>query len=235
LICENRRVLQKWWRLGGMLGIAFVVVWLLKMVGTGVTPSYDDPIGEIRQYWEDDGRRYLVVQYVGLLSMLIFLLPYMVALATLLGRAERGARLWSNVSLAGGVCFVAITIAINSIWTALALGADAISDDGMRMLMYLDAAAFYIGIFPLAVFVAAGSLVIVATGAMRKWLGYVGLADGIALFAAPLVVLEDHSESPLGIFSFLTLVVGAAWIIATGVSMARQREEPGPALDAGPI
>ena len=219
-----------WWRLGGMLGIAFVVVWLLKMVGTGVTPPYDDPIGEIREYWEDDGRRYLVVQYASLLAMVIFLLPYMVALTTMLGRAEAGARLWSNVSLAGGVCFVAITIAINSIWTALALGADAISDDGMRTLMYLDAAAFYIGVFPLAVFVTAGSLVIVATGAMRKWLGYVGLADGIALFAAPLVVLEDHSESPLGIFYFLTLVVGAAWIVATGVSMARRREEPGPAL-----
>ncbi len=215
-----------WWRLGGMLGIAFVVVWLLKMVGTGVTPPYDDPIGEIREYWEDDGRRYLVVQYAGLLTMVIFLLPYMVALTTMLGRAEAGARLWSNVSLAGGVCFVAITIAINSIWTALALGADAISDDGLRTLMYLDAAAFYIGVFPLAVFVAAGSLVIVATGAMRKWLGYVGLADGIALFAAPLVVLEDHSESPLGIFYFLALVVGAAWVVATGVAMLRLREEP---------
>ena len=215
-----------WWRLGGMLGIAFVVVWLLKMVGTGVTPPYDDPIGEIREYWEDDGRRYLVVQYFGLLSMVIFLLPYMVALTTLLGRAEAGARLWSKVSLAGGVCFVAITIAINSIWTALALGADAISDDGMRTLMYLDAAAFYIGIFPLAVFVTAASLAIVATGAMRKWLGYVGLADGIALFAAPLVVLEDHSESPLGIFYFLALVVGAAWVVATGVAMLRLREEP---------
>ena len=215
-----------WWRLGGMLGIAFVVVWLLKMVGTGVTPPYDDPIGEIREYWEDDGRRYLVVQYFGLLSGVIFLLPYMVALTTLLGRAEAGARLWSRVSLAGGVCFVAITIAINSIWTALALGADAISDDGMRTLMYLDAAAFYIGIFPLAVFVSAGSLVIVATGAMRKWLGYVGLADGIALFTAPLVVLENHSESPLGIFYFLTLVVGTAWVVATGVAMLRLREEP---------
>jgi hypothetical protein len=215
-----------WWRLGGMLGIAFVVVWLLKMVGTGVTPPYDDPIGEIREYWEDDGRRYLVVQYFGLLSMVIFLLPYMVALTTMLGRAEAGARLWSRVSLVGGVCFVAVTIAANWIWTALALGADAISDDGMRTLMYLDAAAFYIGIFPLAVFVAAGSLVIVATGAMRKWLGYVGLADGIALFAAPLVVLEDHSESPLGLFYFLALVVGAAWVVATGVAMLRLREEP---------
>ena len=100
-----------WWRLGGMLGIAFVVVWLLKMVGTGVTPPYDDPIGEIREYWEDDGRRYLVVQYFGLLSGVIFLLPYMVALTTMLGRAEAGAATVVRVSLAGGVCFVAVTIA----------------------------------------------------------------------------------------------------------------------------
>jgi len=162
----------------------------------------------------------------GLLAGVIFLLPYMVALTTLLGRAEGGARLWSRVSFAAGVCFVAITIAINSIWTGLALGADAISDDGMRTLMYLDAAAFYIGIFPLAVFVSAGSLVIVATGAMRKWLGYLGLADGIALFAAPLVVLQDHSDSLLGLFYFLALVAGAAWIVATGVAMLRLREEP---------
>src|SRR5262245_8212504 len=221
-----KRMVGSWWRLGGMFGIAFVAVWLLKMVGTGVTPPYDDPIGEIREYWEDDGRRYLVVQYFGLLAGVILLLPYMVALTTLLGRAEGGARLWSRVSLAGGVCFVAVTIADNSIWTSLALGADAIRDDGMGTLMYLDAAAFYIGIFPLAMFVTAGSIVIVATRAMRVWLGYVGLADGIALFAAPLVVLEKHSESPLGLFYFLTLVVGAAWIVATGVSMARRREEP---------
>ena len=219
-------MLGSWWRLGGVLGVAFVGVWLLKMVGTGVTPPYDDPIADIRAYWEDDGRRYLVVQYFALLAGVIFLLPYMVALTTLLGRAESGARLWSRVSLAGGVCFVAVTIAANSIWTSLALGADAISDDGMRTLMYLDAAAFYIGVFPLAVFVTAGSLVIVATRVMRAWLGYVGLVDGIALFAAPLAVLERHSESPLGLFYFLAIVVGAAWIVATGVSMARRRDEP---------
>ena len=143
--------------------------------------------------------------------------------------------MWSRVSLAGGVSFVAVTIAANSIWTSLAMGADAISDDGMRTLMYLDAAVFYIGVFPLAVFVTAGSLVIVTTGVMRTWLGYLGLADGIALFVAPLVVLEEHSGGPLGLLYFLSLVGGAAWVVATGVSMARRREEPGPALDAAPI
>jgi hypothetical protein len=215
-----------WWRLGGTLGIAFVVVWLLKMVGTGVTPPYDDPIDEIREYWQDDGRRYLVVQYVGLLSMVIFLLPYIVALTTLLGRAEPDARLWSRVSLAGGVSFVAVTIAANSVWTALAMGADAISDDGMRTMMYLDAAVFYIGVFPFAAFVTGASIVIVGTGVMRKWIGYAGLADGLALFLAPLAVLENHSGGALGLFYFLALVVGAAWVVATGVSMARRRDEP---------
>jgi hypothetical protein len=228
-------MLGKWWRLGGLLGIAFIASWLLKMVGTGVTPPYDDPIGEIRAYWQDDGQRYLIVQYLALLAMMILFLPYMVALTTMLGRAETGARPWARVSLAGGVCFVAVTIAANSIWTSLAMGADAISDDGMRTLMYLDAAAFRIGVFPFAVFVAAGSLVIVATGVMRRWIGYVGLADGIALFLAPLAVLADDSESPLGLFYFLALVGGVAWIVATGVSMARRREEPGPTPDGAAI
>jgi hypothetical protein len=228
-------MLGKWWRLGGLLGVAFIACWLLKMVGTGVTPPYDDPIGEIRTYWEDDGRRYLVVQYLALLAMMILFLPYMVALTTMLGRAETGARLWSRMSLVGGVCFVALTIAANWIWTALAMGADAISDDGMRTLMYLDAAAFYIAVFPFAVFVTAGSLVIVATGVMRKWIGYVGLADGIALFAAPLTVLEEGSGGPPGLFYFLSLVVAVAWIVATGVSMARRREEPGPIADGAAI
>ena len=135
-----------WWRLGGARNRVRRRL-AAQDGGTGVTPPYDDPIGEIREYWEDDGRRYLVVQYAGLLSMVIFLLPYMVALTTVLGRAEAGARLWSRVSLAGGVCFVAVTIAANWIWTALAIGADAISDDGMRTMMYLDAAAFYVAIF----------------------------------------------------------------------------------------
>jgi hypothetical protein len=49
---------------------------------------------------------------------------------------------------------------------------------------------------------------------------------GIALFAAPLVVLQDHSDSPLGLFCFFALVAGAAWIVATGVAMLRLREEP---------
>jgi len=231
----EREVVGSWWRLGGMLGIALVATWLLKMVGTGVTPAYDHPIAEIRGYWQDDGQRYLVVQYLSLLALMILFVPYMVALTTMLGRAEANPKLWSRTSLVGGVCFVAVTIAANWIWTALAIGADVISDDGMRTLMYLDAAAFYIGIFPFAVFVTAGSLVIVSTGAMRKWIGYVGLADGTALFAAPLVVLQEHSDGPLGLFYFLSLVGGTAWIVATGFSMARRREEPRPTPDAAPV
>ena len=68
--------------------------------------------------------------------MVIFLLPYMVALTTLLGRAEAGARLWSRVSLAGGECFVAVTIAANWIWTSLESEPKRGSEDGMRTLMY---------------------------------------------------------------------------------------------------
>ena len=80
---------------------------------------------------------------------------------------------------------------------------------------------------PLAVFVTAGSLVIVATGVMRKWIGYFGLADGIAWFAAPP---RAPRSTPMGRSDFSTSSRwsgGTAWIVATGVSLARRREEPG--------
>ena len=81
----------------------------------------------------------------------------------------------------------------------------------------------------------AGSLVIVATGVMRKWIGYVGLADGIVLFAAPLIVLEEGLRGPLGLFYFLSLVGGA-----TGSSRPASRwhdgaRSPGPTPDGAAI
>ena len=70
-------MLGKWWRLGGLLGIAFIVVWLPAALSMGMTPTVDDPIDEIRAWWQDDGLRYLLAQYVVLLALIVLLLPFM--------------------------------------------------------------------------------------------------------------------------------------------------------------
>ncbi len=219
-------MLGKWWRLGGLLGIAFIVVWLPAFLSKGVTPVHDDPIDEIRAFWLDHGLRYLLAQYVVLLAAMVFLLPFMVAFTSLLGRAEGGARLWSRVSLIGGVCFIVTELAAGAAWTALAFGADTLSDDGMLTLMYLDVGAYQVPGFGLAVFVAAASLVIATTGALPRWLGYVGLPLGLALFTSPLAVVDDNPEGPFDLVTFLGFLLTNVWILATAVTMARRRDEP---------
>ena len=46
-------MLGKWWRLGGLLGIAFIVVWLPAFITKGDTPVFDDPIAETRAWIYD--------------------------------------------------------------------------------------------------------------------------------------------------------------------------------------
>jgi len=53
-------------------------------------------------------------------------------------------------------------------WAALAFGADKLSDDGMRTLMYLDVGAYQVPGFGLGLFVGAASLVIATTGALPR-------------------------------------------------------------------
>ena len=219
-------MLGKWWRLGGLLGVAFIVVWLPAFLSKGTTPVFDDPIDEIRAFWQDHGLRYLLAQYVVLLAAMVLLLPYMVAFTSMLGRAEGGARLWSRVSLIGGVCFIVTELAAGAAWAALAFGADTLSDDGMLTLMYLDVGAYQVPGFGFGVFVAAASLVIATTGALPRWLGYVGLPLGVALLLSPLNITDDSSEGFFDWVTFLGFLLTNVWILATAVTMARRRDEP---------
>lgn len=219
-------MLGKWWRLGGLLGIAFIVVWLPAFISKGDTPVFDDPIAETRAWWQDHGLRYLLAQYVVLLAAMVLLLPFMVAFTSVLGRAEGGVKLWSRVSLIGGVCFLVTELAAGAAWAALAFGADKLSDDGMRTLMYLDVGAYQVPGFGLGLFVGAASLVIATTGALPRWIGYFGLLLGIALLVSPLAVVDDNPAGPFLVLGFLSFLLTNVWILVIAITMARRRDEP---------
>jgi hypothetical protein len=75
-----------------LLGIAFVIVWVVGFVVRGDTQMYDDPTADIRRYWQESGDRYIAVQYVVLLAAVLLFLPYAVALTEHSGHATELAR-----------------------------------------------------------------------------------------------------------------------------------------------
>ncbi|HEY7043326.1 MAG TPA: hypothetical protein VH419_06630 [Nocardioidaceae bacterium] len=215
----------KWWRQGGLLGIAFVFVWLVAVLVRGDPPAYDHPVGELRAYWHDHGDRYLVAQYVVVLAALTMLIPYMVAFTTLLGRAEGEPRIWSRISLIGGSLFVAVALAAQSAWAALAIDVDRLSDDAVVTLMQLDQGAYQAPPPLYGLFVAAASIVIVRTRAMSRWLGFMGLAIALGMLLYPLSLLFENPDNVFTLLYFFAYLAGQAWLLTGAIFMLRMREE----------
>ena len=219
--------LGQWWRVGGALGLAFIIVFIIAGFGVqGETPMYDDSIDEIRAYWEDDGDAYLLGDYIlGLVSFL-FLLPFLVCLKALLGRAEGGPQIWSQVGFYGGLLVVAVAAAASASWAALAFAPEAFDDATMTALMYLDIAAWNAFPFAIGIFVLFSSIVMAMTGVLWKWLGYLGIIIGVLALITPLGFLDADSEDVFDIVGFIPFIGFALWMLATSIGMLMRKEEP---------
>lgn len=216
----------RWWRQGGLLGITFVAIWLVVFIVRGEVLAYDEPVSELRAYWQDHGDRYLIAQYVVVIAGLTMLIPYMVALTTLLGRAEGEPRIWSRVSLIGGLLFVAVVLAAGSAWAALAVNVDRLSDDAVVTLMQLDQGAYQAPPPLFGLFIAAASVIIVRTRAMSRWLGFLGLPIAVGMFLYPLSLLNVNPNNVFTLLYFLAYLAGQVWLLASAILMLRLRDEP---------
>ena len=227
---QNSSLLRQWWRLGGYFGVAVIVTFVIGGVVQGESPTYDDPIGDIRAYWEDDGQAYLLGDYLFGLGSILFLVPFIACVRAMLARAEGGAQIWSTATLIGGTLLIAIAAAASASWLALAFGAEQLSDDALITLMYLDVGAYNGFPFGIAAFVLPASLVIAMTGVVWRWLGYLGIIVGIAGFIAPLGILNDDPEDVFDIIGFIFVFLGfAIWGLILSIGMIMMKEEPAPA------
>ena len=219
-------IMNQWWRLGGLCGILFLIVFIIGgFVLQGETPTYTDDIDEIRAYWEDKGENYLIGDYIIGLAVLLLFLPFLSALRSLLGLYEGGPQMWSRVAYTAGVLFVAMTAAAATFWTALAFGIDEFDDETVTMLMYLDIAAWNAPPFAVGAMLLAASLVIWQTGVLWKWLAILGFIVGVAaLISACALIDGDLEEGIPAILGFIGFLGLAVWMLITSIGMLMKRE-----------
>jgi hypothetical protein len=220
-------ILNQWWRMGGLLGIGFVVLFLIGVIALqGETPTYDDPIDEIRAYWEDDGDTYLLGDYLIGLAFLFGWVPLIVTLRALLGRAEGEPQLWSRVAFVGGVVTLVFGAVAGVAMGALAFGAENIDDASMQTLMYIGVYGFNNLAFAAGLFMLAASLVIWQTGVLWRWTGVLGAVAGLLAVISPLGILDDSSEDVFDILGFIGFIGLALWVLAISICMLLKQEEP---------
>ncbi len=96
-------------QLGGILAIGGVVLVMVSVIAlAGDVPDLSRSPQEVRAWFEDNGQRYLVGQYFIAVGFLLFMLPAMAVVNSMLSEAEGDGGIWSRLSLLGFISYFVV-------------------------------------------------------------------------------------------------------------------------------
>ncbi|MEX0800369.1 MAG: hypothetical protein WD379_04050 [Dehalococcoidia bacterium] len=228
----SKPIWDQWWRIGGLMGVLFLVVFVAGAFVPGETPAFDDPVDEIREWFTDNGERYLVGNYLVGLAFVLFFIPFLASLRGLLAGAEGEPAMWSWVAFSGGLAWVLIGFVYSLFRGTLAYAfgmAEGGDPETIRTLMYLDhlgASAFALAFVP---FVLGSSLVIARTAVLWRWLALLGLLVVVLCIIAGASPLAADHDGVLGGIGFIWPPGAALWLLIVSVGMILKMEPPTPA------
>jgi len=220
---------DKPWRLGGVAGIVFPILFIVAVSIQGEYPNVDAPNDEVRDWFTDHGEQFIVGDYLMGLTFMIFFPFFLVNLFGLLSGAEGGAAVWSRLALLGGVVFVVLAAALSLFAATLAFGfgvSDTADDSMIRLAMVMDHFSFFRASLALAPLLLGSSLVILRTGVLWRWLAIAGLFVGLASLGLPIGALDSDTEGAGGGLVLLGFALTMLWILLVSINMILKREAP---------
>ena len=181
------RTSREWERYAWVAGIVYVIALLAEIVvALGVGLTQNDSAAKIASGLHEHRDRLLVIAYLSVVYATAFLI-YLCSLHNLLRRDTGRPGILGSLVLVGGVLFIALH-AVSDIGITGLVGAKIASfgyrhDPGVAYTLYLMTYALEsVGdVFGSLSAVAAGLLVI-RSGVLPRWLGWVSILAGIMLF-----------------------------------------------------
>ncbi len=188
-------------RLGAAAGVAFAVLIFLSVASVDPQRGVSDQ--EQQTWWADSGNRngFVISMYTLLLACPLFLL-FVSGLRTRLRTAHAGG--WADTVFACGIV-VTTALGVCAVFRGVIAGSMRFVDeplpgvDTLRFQTDLAYAAWDLVILFVAVLVAITSILALATDALPRWIGWLGvpvavgsailLAIHIAPFAIPLLII----------------------------------------------
>ncbi len=197
-------------RLGGIGGILFVVLFFRSYLTPPDTPVPTSGPQDVVAYFSDRQDGILLFNGVLLIFAAFFFLWFLGALHGVLRSVEGGGGGISSVALGGGLVFITLVLAGAAVEivhpATLARFENFQADAQLGFLsLALSGWMYRFALAGMSVFIAAASVVVLATGVMPRWLALVG-------FVAALLALLRFLI-PLG------GIVGLVWVLVVSVLM----------------
>jgi hypothetical protein len=199
---DARRVLP-------LSGVVFVVLAVLAIVAIGGdTPANDASAAEVLSFYDAHTVRQGVASFVFALSA-PFVVFFGVSLATKAWpEGTDRPPVWQYVLIGGSVLMGAMVLIAAWVHFALADGADnKVSAEGLQGLNVLDADTWIAFNAALGVMMLGAAGCLIPRAARHRWLGWVALVLGIALF----IPFAD----------FIALLLTLIWILVVSVMLFR--------------
>ncbi len=198
-----------WRRLGrvtGVAGVAAVVLILVPIVvGTRQEPTFDAAAIEVLTYYRSPHTPATQFRSFALTIGLVTFVWFVVALTTLLRRAEGEAPWRSAIAMASGVLFVALVLSGNDV--AAAFRADDLDPQIARYAFDEGQVAFANARVALGSFAVCCGWVIASTGFLPRWLGWLAVASGVGLALSRISWTSYIWLLPYGMFWLWVIIV----------------------------
>jgi hypothetical protein len=200
-------------RLLQLSGIVFVALVVVSVLVVGSTPGTDEPAADVAAFYDENQVRQFIVSFLFPATV-----PFLVLFAVGLAERQDEGGTWGRVAVAGAILAGGAILATAAIHFALLSAAE--EDDASLTVSALNAldgstwVAFNAG-FGVMMLGAAG---VFLTGTVHRWLGWIAVVLGIALF--------------IPVAGFIALLTTLGWIVVTSAVLARRK--PAPAHVAAP-
>jgi hypothetical protein len=206
-------------RVGGVLGIVFVIIAVVSLVLPGSPPKADE-VAKIGTYFTDKRGSILAANYLVCLAFVFFLL-FVAVLRSVFGAADPTGIRPGSAALAGGVAATSMVIAGTAVLNGAVFQVAAAGDANLNHALYdISNDLFFAAGFGFAAFFVGASVAVAATGALPRPLAPAGLVvallnvvSGVGFFA------KSGFFAIGGAFGFIVPLASLLWILAACIAM----------------
>src|SRR5438128_4852723 len=214
-------------RVGGVVGILFVVTGVVAVFLPGTPPKADE-VAKIGTYLTDKRGSILAANYLVCLAFIFFLL-FVGALRSHLGAADRTGIRPGSAALAGGVAAAGMVLAGTAVLNGAVFQVAGAGDANLNHALYdVSNDLFFAAGFGFAAFFAGAAVAIAVTGALPSALAPAGLVvallnavSGVGFFA------KSGFFAIGGAFGFIVPLASLLWILAACIVMLRPAPSEG--------
>jgi hypothetical protein len=217
---------SRWERWGPIAGIAAAVLFVVGLFMNNL-PSADDSAIKIANYYNDGGKRAVIIIAAYLLWLAgLFFFWFIASLRTRLLAVEGAPGRLTSIAFGGGIVFIAMLMVAASCFASVAgditFGSEKFASvDGARYLPELGYPILVIGgMFAAIAMIDATSILIVRTNVLPRWIGYFGF------FAAVVLLFAGF---------FIPMLAFVLWVLFVSVAMLQEgRATAAPAAAPAP-